>query len=225
MPSPAAHARPAPQSPWLRRTTTTRTAPQKSPTMTRSYDMTQRNRLAAATADRILDATEARLSSGPLAELTLSAVADDAGVSVQTVLRHFGSRDGLMEETAKRVGERIERHRGRASPHDPDAALDLLLEHYEAEGPLILNLLAHETVEPVALHAVEEGRRFHRAWVDRVFGPTVNDEALDALVAATDLYTWKLLRLDLKRTPAQVRRAMGALVEGVRSEPEPGVSP
>ncbi|TVP73629.1 MAG: TetR/AcrR family transcriptional regulator [Gemmatimonadales bacterium] len=194
--------------------------------MTRPYNMTRRNRLAAATADRILDATESRLKSGALADVTLSAVSKDAGVSVQTVLRHFGSRTGLMEETSRRVGERIDRHRSRASPDNPDAALDILLEHYEEEGALVLNLLAHETAEPVALRAVEEGRRFHRAWVDRVFGPTEDPEILDALVAATDISIWKLLRVDLKRSPSQVRRTMEALVAGVRSETEsePGVS-
>ena len=51
-----------------------------------------------ATRRRIMDALIALAGERPFAEVTLDAVAERAGVSVQTVLRQFGSRDGLFAE-------------------------------------------------------------------------------------------------------------------------------
>ena len=208
--------------------------------MTRAYDMTLRAKLAAETTERIVDAAEALLADGPLTGVTLKAVAARAGVTVQTVLRHMGSRDGCVEAVGQRIGQRIERQRGRSAPGDLDGAIDDLVAHYEAEGRLVLNLLAQEDgTDPVARRAAETGRAFHRAWVRRCFVPMTTtarscapgaetalrhdeDEAererVDALVAATDLYVWKLLRLDLGRsreaTGTVLRRLVRAALEG-----------
>jgi len=191
--------------------------------MTRSYDMTRRDRLAEETGARILEATEVLLAGLPPGALTLHAIAEGAGVTVRTVLRHFGSRDGCIEVVHRRVGERIMGQRGAVPPGRVDAALDALLAHYEEEGRLVLNLLAHETSDPAAGRAVREGRAYHRAWVERCFGPLLGDapggSVIDALVAATDLYLWKLLRLDLGRTRAEVRDTIERLVLGVVGGP------
>ena len=61
---------------------------------------------------RILDALIALAGERPFAEITLDTVAERAGVSVQTVLRQFGSRDGLFAE-AMDAGHG--RRRGRAA--------------------------------------------------------------------------------------------------------------
>jgi len=191
--------------------------------MTRSYDMTRRDRLAEETGERILEATEVLLAGRPPGGLTLHAIAEGAGVTVRTVLRHFGSRDGCIEAVQRRVGERIAAQRGAVPPGQVDAAIDALLAHYEEEGRLVLNLLAHETSDPAAGRVVREGRAYHRAWVERCFGPLLGDapgaSVIDALVAATDLYLWKLLRLDLGRTGAEVRDTIGLLVLGVLGGP------
>ena len=63
-----------------------------------------------ATRRRIVDALIALAGERPFAEVTLDAVAERAGVSVQTVLRQFGSRDGLFAEAD---GRRHGRRRGR----------------------------------------------------------------------------------------------------------------
>lgn len=171
--------------------------------MPRTYDNSRRSRLAAETTERIAETTEMLLAGGPIGEVTLQAIADGAGVSVQTVLRHHGSRDGCIGAVGERLLARIEDQRGRTPPGDVDAALTALLDHYEAEGRLILNLLAQEESDLTARSAVQEGRDYHRAWVERVFGPRISSsdrEVVDALVAATDIYVWKLLRLDLGRS-------------------------
>jgi AcrR family transcriptional regulator len=184
--------------------------------VTRTYDMTNRAKQAAETTERIVAAAEGLLATRPLDQVTLQAIADDAGVTVQTVLRHMGSRDGCFEAVARRVAARVVDQRGGVRPGDVEGAVAAVLKHYEADGRLILNLLAQEGGgDPFALRTTEEGRSYHRAWVERSFAPALaraDREAIDALVAATDLYVWKLLRLDLGRSAAEVRSVVVRLV-------------
>jgi AcrR family transcriptional regulator len=200
--------------------------------MPRTYDMTNRARAAAETKRRIADATERRLATTPLPEVTLQAIADDAGVTVQTVLRHMGSRDGCFAAVAERVQRRIDAQRGASAPGDVAAALAGLVQHYEADGRLVLNLLAQEAgQDDLARSAVRQGRAYHRAWVERCFGPLlphvpgddgtprIDPQRVDALVAATDLYVWKLLRLDLGRSVAETESILDRMVRSLLEAP------
>jgi AcrR family transcriptional regulator len=183
--------------------------------MTRAYDMSRRAESAARTTERIAEATEALLGREQVGDVTLQAIALGAGVTVQTVLRHMGSRDGCFLAVRERLLARIEAQRGQTPPGDVGAALSDLMTHYEAEGRLVLHLLAQESSDPVAREAAATGRGWHRAWVERCFGPLLQAcsvEAVDALVAATDLTVWKLLRLDLGRSPEATRAVMERLV-------------
>jgi len=169
---------------------------------TRTYTMRARAQQADRTRARILEAAVALAGERPLAACTLPAVVERAGVSVQTVLRIFGSRDGLFE--AARVHSETavlaERH---ADPDDVEASLASLADHYELRGDAALLLLGQESWEPFAARITASGKRLHRDWVARVFARTLDrlsgdrrDEGLDLLVAATDVTTWKLWRHD-----------------------------
>ena len=60
------------------------------------------------------------------------------------------------------------------------------------------------------------GKRAHRVWAKEAFAPATDDVAvLDLLVVATDVYTWKLLRLDRKLSRATTERRMHHLVTAV----------
>ena len=63
---------------------------------TRSYTMTSRARATEETRTRILEATVDLVTERLAADISLDSVAQRSGVSVQTVLRHFGSRAGLF---------------------------------------------------------------------------------------------------------------------------------
>ena len=186
--------------------------------MSRPYDMTGRAQAAERTRDRILTATEDLLATRPIDEVTLPAIAADAGVSVQTVLRHTGSRDGCFRLVAQRVQQRVGAQREASAPGDVRGALEGLMEHYEAEGRLVRNLLAQEPRDDFAAEAAATGRAYHRAWVQRCFGPRMRSSEtteVDALVAATDLSVWTLLREDLGRTPTEVAAVMTRLVDAL----------
>lgn len=193
--------------------------------MTRSYDMTRRSRQAARTRDSVVRATEVLLSTLPLSGITLDAIAGEAGVTVQTVLRHMGSKEGCFRAVADRIQARVEHQRGRTPPGDPEAAVRDVVAHYEAEGDLVLRLLAQEDRSDVAREGAVRGRDYHRHWVTRCLGPMVpgrepdRSRSLDALVAATDLYTWKLLRRDLGRSEEETRVVVLRLVNAILEHP------
>ena len=84
--------------------------------MPRAYDNTKRARAAGRTTERIVAATEALLAGGPIGDVTLQAIAAGAGVTVQTVLRHMGSRDGCVRAVAERVRARVDAQRGGTLP-------------------------------------------------------------------------------------------------------------
>jgi len=187
----------------------------------RSYTMRARADGAAQTRSSILEATIALAGELPLAACTLPAVAERAGVSVQTVLRIFGSRDGLFSaaEAHGRADVLAERP---ADPDDVPGSIDVLLDHYERRGDGTLLLLGQEAWEPVAMRVTTAGRALHRDWVERTFAraleacaPAERDETVDLLVAATDLFTWKLWRRDRGLGRTDVRRRMLRLVDAV----------
>ncbi|SBT42589.1 TetR/AcrR family transcriptional regulator [Micromonospora narathiwatensis] len=188
----------------------------------RAYVQTARAAAAAQTRQRILDATVALARQQMSVDIVLNDVAESAAVSVQTVLRHFGSRDALFEAAAAYAVQQVSAERG--SPvGDTDAAVRSLFDHYEQWGEVMLRLLAQETRDPKAYVVTEQGRVLHRDWVTEVFAPMLaarpsdaRDAVTDLLVIATDLYTWKLLirdrRLPREQAEARVRQLIAAVL-------------
>jgi AcrR family transcriptional regulator len=191
----------------------------------RSYQMGARAASTAATRDQVLAATIRLAGARPLAAVTLDDVAALAGVSVQTVLRHFGSREGLLDAAVERGSREVAAERTPAGPAPADA-ISALMDHYERMGDLVLRLLAQEDDERVR-RITEPGKGVHRVWVVDAFAPHLPDvpdarEAfVDMLVVATDVYAWKLLRRDrgLSRTTTEAR--MLALVCAVLATTSP----
>lgn len=187
----------------------------------RDYDMTLRAEQAAQTRVRILDALTSLVGEIPLAAVTLPRVADRAGVTVQTVLRNFGRREGLFAAGLAFGRDAVVAERT-IDPDDVDASLAALIDHYERTSAMTLLMLGQETWEPIAAEVTTGGKALHRDWVERVFvhaRAIASDpvEATDLLVVATDLYTYKLLRLDrgLSRdaTLERMRRLVRAVLD------------
>ncbi|CAN5412226.1 TetR/AcrR family transcriptional regulator [soil metagenome] len=101
------------------------------------------------TRQQILDATFGALADIGLARLSLEEVASRAGVSRQTLYRHFGNRPSLIQATIVREEERLlQVVTAAAGPHEGieaalTAALTALLQ-WTAEHPLLGKLLASE---------------------------------------------------------------------------------
>jgi AcrR family transcriptional regulator len=185
----------------------------------RAYVQRARAESAAATADRIVGAViEAFSETGTLP--TLETVAERAGVTVQTVLRRFGSKQGLYEVAASRARARIAAERDAAPVGDVEGAIENLLDHYERWGDVALRMLAAEAQVPASEPgSASEGRAFHRRWVERVFSPWLDEltgaareQRVDQLVAVTDVYVWKLLARDLERSRRRIKATLVDLV-------------
>src|SRR5688572_5999424 len=108
---------------------------------TRTYTMRARAAAVEHTRRRILDATFALFGERLISDIGLDAVARRADVSVQTVLRQFGSRAGLFEATAEH-GSRLLAAEREAPAGDVPRAIRELLDHYEERGDATVLLLA-----------------------------------------------------------------------------------
>jgi AcrR family transcriptional regulator len=183
----------------------------------RPYRMAARANAAAATGERILAAAAEVFYEK--ADLPLDEVAARAGVTVQTVIRRFGGREGLFAAGLERESRRV-RERDTAPVGDVAAAVRVLLDHYEEYGDKVLTLLAVESRSPAATQVVGQGRLLHRAWCERTFAPALAglDEAarsrrLAQFVAVADVYTWKLLRRDAGLSRDDVELALRELLD------------
>lgn len=172
------------------------------------------------TRKRILDAARDLWLERWYDEMTLRELADRAGVALQTVVNHFGSKDGIAAAMLEEPLPKEWMTRATARPGKIGEAMELLVADYEITGDALIRSLALEGRIP-ALHPVLElGRRAHRAWVEYTFPAALaglsgdaRTRRLDLLVCAADLYTWKLLRRDRGLSQAQAAEAMRNLVE------------
>jgi len=188
--------------------------------------MELRGKKAAATRERVLEVTQ-ELFAAKSTEFTLESVASTAGTSVQTVLRAFGNKEKLILEA---VGS----FRATVPPRDElprsvGEAVARLFDDYEVIGDRVIGMLAEEHRIPGLERVAFEGRERHRAWVEAAFATQlaghparVRRAIVPALLAATDVYVWKLLRRDLgfdrKAAQAAVERLVGGVLNNEKGE-------
>lgn len=173
---------------------------------------------AAATGVRIVEAFLGRLMSQWYDEITLDAVAKDAGVTVQTLVRRFGGKEGLLTSAVQTLAARINTER-EVSGGDLPVVLDKLLADYEQTGDTVIRLLALEDRYAPMKDLVNFGRGEHRKWVSAAFAeplasipPENRPAALDALIILTDVYTWKILRRDMAHSLPETAATLQLLI-------------
>ena len=122
----------------------------KNTSQARPYRQTARAEAAAAKGRCIVEVFLKRLGEQWYDEITLDRVADEAGVTVQTVVRRFGGKAGLLDATIQAMGREAKERRVNP-PGDPDRLVRNLVEDYEKNGDTIIRLLAVEG-QHAALH-------------------------------------------------------------------------
>jgi AcrR family transcriptional regulator len=188
----------------------------------RAYRGTVQAEVAALSRQRILAAALRRFESDWIEQVTLQQIADDAGVTVQTVLRHFMSKEGLLFAVADGVRAATVSERDEVPAGAIPAAVEYLVRHYESVGDRMIRLLAQEERYAPLRDLLEDGRAIHRAWVGRVFAPYLATEVererlIPQLVAACDVYVWKLLRRDMSLPVPQYQAALHDMVTALLS--------
>jgi AcrR family transcriptional regulator len=188
--------------------------------------MRARAKAAEATREKILDAAEAAFDEGPLDSFTLAAIAERSGVTAQTILRRFGSRDGLLLAMLVHTGVKMGRNREGAPAGNIPAAIGILVDHYDKFGERILRLLGAEDQSPELRTMTDIGRAYHREWCEEIFAAGLEglrgakrERRVAQFVAVTDIYFWKLLRLDRELSPRQTKLAMRELIEPLMEPP------
>src|SRR5919202_4333135 len=192
----------------------------------RRYRMVARAEAAAATRERILAAAWRRFSDDMYEDVRLADIGSDAGVSVQTVYAAFGTKDQLFVAAwTWEIGHEGLR-RDRAPVGDIRKAVRILYDSYELQGDASLRLLAEEHRIPAIREMTDAGRAWHRAWVERTFAPLLagsrgasRERRLVALIVATDILVWKLLRREMRLDRATAERIVTEMVTATERAP------
>lgn len=192
----------------------------------RPYRMVARAESAARTGERIIDAAVEMFFQEPASVISLDEVADRAGVSVQTVIRRFGGREGLLAAAAERESGRVRQERT-VTPGDVEGAVRVLIEHYERIGDLVLRMLAEAPRSAAVREIVDQGRGLHREWCASAFAPALEGlsaperaRRLAQVVAVCDVYTWMLLRRQSGLSRSQTALALRELLMPLTERPE-----
>jgi AcrR family transcriptional regulator len=197
---------------------------------TRTYRQTRRADATERTREAILDAAGELFRADPQLDPSLDAVAARAGVSTRTVIRQFGSKEGLLEAAIAAGVEAAQTSR-HAEPGDIDGAVRAIVSHYEAMGDDVMRWVALADRLPFVRRVTESGVESHHAWVEEVFAPDLDGlpraerrARRAALATATDVYVWHLLRRREGLGREATREAMLAMVEAARGS-RPAVAP
>src|SRR4051812_4905737 len=129
---------------------------------TKRAEATDQSRRAILTTAQELFRVEGRF------ELPLDEVAQRAGCSERTVLRHFGSKEGLLAAAMADAEEEVVESR-QARVGDVAGSIRGLVGHYEEDGDMVLRWLSLADRYPLVRKVTESGTRLHEDWVEEVF--------------------------------------------------------
>ncbi|HEY2282550.1 MAG TPA: TetR/AcrR family transcriptional regulator [Solirubrobacteraceae bacterium] len=203
----------------------------------RSYKQVARAKAQEQTRETLLRAATEEVEQDSWSQASLESVAGRAGVSKQTVLRHFGSKQGLLDAVLRRTTSLVVKERNEAPVGDIRGAVANLVRHYERYGDIVVRMLpyrdavvrvmGHESRSSI-VRAVDHGHEVHEQWVARTFEPQL--AALDPrtrerrqaqLVAVCDVYVWKILRRDIGLKRPQVEEAVVEMIERLLAPDDP----
>jgi len=185
----------------------------------RSYRSVLRDRQASETRERILEAVVRVMARG-VADLSIPAVAREAGVSLRTVYRHFANKRELLAELqpyfARRTGmESIPPPRSMDELH---YAVRTLFTGIHEMGPVGYAALASPIGSNARHVQMVERRRLTRESVDAI-GPVLTDEWRDRLarllVILTSSTSLRMWTEHLGRTPDEASDDVAAVIRAV----------
>lgn len=195
--------------------TSTSSSPKKRP-----YRMSARAKAAAATHERLLAAAWQHFATHPYEDVRLHEIAADAEVSTQTLHTQFGSKDQLLTAAYVWFAQHEITQRDTAPTGDIRQAIEILFDRYEAHGTAVLRMLSQEDRIPAIAQMTKAGRAYHREWAAKTFASLLRglrgasrERRLAAIVIATDLLVWKLLRQDMQLDRNQAEQIVAEMIQ------------
>lgn len=192
----------------------------------RPYKQVARARGQQRTRDALQDAALDEFYEGRWQQASLEALSAQAGVTKQTLLRHFGSKDGLLVQAVGRDAKQVLDQRRSVPAGDIGGAVENVLDHYEAWGERSLRVGAWLQSGPPMLAGLSQAaRQFHYEWVEHAFGHWLEPlsgkaraRRRAALIVLCDVQTWWLLSHDLRLKRSEVHAILTDLVERLLAE-------
>lgn len=193
----------------------------------RAYRQEARAQATADNTQRVIDAALELFLERPFDQVTLNAVAERAGVGVQSVIRRVGTKDGLLTMINEWIGPQVVATLGDPATVSSSADLaDRFCAHYARWGRLIERTLHQSDVSPVIAASAERGRAAHHDWVVAACADAL--AAVDGrarrrltarLVAVTGVEVFQVLRRDEGLSLADTRAVLTDLVSGCLTAP------
>ena len=159
-------------------------------------------------------------SRGGFDAITLQAVADRAEVSLKTVVRHFGTKEGLLTACMEVSVTREEGAREVAAG-DIAGVVAVLSQRYEAMADYVVRNAEMEFRYPVMGAWVARTRASHKDWLARAFAPwlppegPVREQRLMALYWATEIRSWWAVRHAFGQDLATAQAVLLSLLEAL----------
>ncbi|MBA2680947.1 MAG: TetR/AcrR family transcriptional regulator [Ktedonobacteraceae bacterium] len=185
----------------------------------RAYTMSARAQAARETEQRVLDVALRLFSEQLYDAVSLEQIAEQAQVTVQTIIRRFGSKELLFDRTLPPRMEQVYQDRMNEAVGDVEDALESLLRHYERWGQLILHLQFQKERVASIEAAVTAGRNAHKAWLKRSFAAQLEKLSTEAyrvqfaqLMIITDVFTWHTLRHEQSLSEEEIREVLRSLL-------------
>lgn len=184
----------------------------------RVYRQSARASAAEATGERIVEAFFAAMQERWFDEIKLDEIAREAGVTAQTVIRRFGSKEGLLDALRQQMDVKVGARRD-VPEGDVHGVVAALLSDYEEHGRIMMRMLEQENRFAACRAVTDHGKAMHRMWITKAFRPwlapmaaAARQKAEDSLVVAGDLYVWKLVRGDMQRSLGEYRDIMETML-------------
>jgi AcrR family transcriptional regulator len=199
---------------------------QAADTSRRPYRQVARAQARERTREALADAAAEEFYEGRWQQTSLDALSARVGTTKQTLLRHFGSKDGLLLQALARAGAQVLDQRWSAPRGDIRGAVENLLDHYEVWGERSLRIGAWQSGPPALAKLSKLARQVHYEWVEYVFEPWLAQvpeparaRRRAALIALSDVHTWWLLSHDLGLARTQLCATLTDAIEGVVGKP------
>ena len=193
--------------------------------------MSTRAAAAEATRERIIEAALLAFTSEWYDDVTLRGIAADAGVALQTLVNHFGTKGGVVRRRGRALRRRPSSPLARPyAGDDIPGAITTLVDDYERErrrDRSDARTRGSDCGSPTrararASRARAVGRTGLRRRARATSGARNERGGSRELVAATDVYTWKLLRRDKGLTRKQTILAVREMVEALHNDAKGG---